>query len=415
MKNITPSIMLSGAFAMALLAAPAMAQNSNYAPGDLVLFFQQEGGTKTVYANLGNAATLYRGAAAGAADGVDRLNIVNINSELTTAFGSGWASNPTVYAGLAGVWSDAVGIVTLQNGDPTRTLYVSSPRNSVGTLGEADSTGWDLATAGSQAMTTGATGITVQNNVLEEQFTTAVGVSPNSSSQIDDMNPFFAPTLQDAAFQGALAGGVQQVGTAGTFGSFGAAGTVEYALDLFRIVARNNLAGQVPGVVRFGSYEGTVTVGTNGSVSFIAQGPPASPLQTWLQGFPALDTPEKRLPSADPDNDGLTNLMEFVLNGNPGISDNPSIVPTLNAAGTDFVFAFNRRDDSETGSTLIFQYGSDLTSWTGATIGAASATVGSATISVTENTTNPDAIMVTVPKTVAVGGKLFGRLMVTQP
>ena len=415
MRHIIPSNLLAAALALALATTSAMAAtNSNYAPGDLVLFFQQEGGTKTVYANLGNAATIYRGTAAGASDGVDKLNIVNINSELTTAFGSGWASDPTVYAGLAGVWSDAAGITTLQNGDPTRTLYVSSPRNSVGTLGAVNSTGWDLSTAGNNAISTAATGITVQNNVLEEQFLTAVAVSPNLTSQIDDMNPFFAPGLQDAAFQGGLAGGVQQVGTAGTFGIFGSAGTVEFALDLFRIVARNNLPGQVPGVVRIGSYEGTVVVASNGSVSFIAQGPTSTPLQTWALTFPALDTAAKRLPDADPDNDGLTNLMEFVLNGNPGTSD-PSVAPTLNATGTDFIFSFNRRDDSEAGSTLLFQYGTDLVGWSDVTVGASGSVVGAATVVVTENSTNPDVVSVTVPKSAAPGGKLFGRLKVSQP
>lgn len=153
---------------------------------------------------------------------------------------------------------------------------------------------------------------------------------------------------------------------------------------------------------------------STGQVSFIAQGA-ASAYDTWIGTFSSITLAADKLPSADPDNDGLSNLMEFVLNGNPGISDSPSVVPTLNANGSDFIFAFKRRDDSEAITPLLFQYGSILTGWTDVTVGAASAIVGSATIAVTENSTNPDSITVTVPKSVAVGGKLFGRLKVTQP
>jgi hypothetical protein len=81
----------------------------------------------------------------------------------------------------------------------------------------------------------------------------------------------------------------------------------------------------------------------------------------------------------------------------------------------NFVFSFNRRDDSETGNTLVFQYGTALTGWTDATVGSTGGTVGSATIAITENSTSPDAITVTVPKSVAPGGQLFGRLKVTNP
>jgi hypothetical protein len=322
MNTIRTSLLFKSAIALALASTSAMAQttNPNYAPGDLVLFFQQEGGSNTVYVDLGNAATLYRGAAAGATDGVNNLNIVNINAKLTSAFGAGWASDESVYAGLAGVWSDvsAGTFNTLQDGDPSRTLYVSSPRFDVGTIGEANSTGWDLSTAGNNALTTAATGITVQNNVLEEQYLTAVAVSPNAISQIDDMNPFFAQGLQDAAFQGALAGGVQQAGTAGSFGTFGAAGTVEFALDLFRVLARTNVAGQVGGTARVGSYEGTITVDATGQVAFIAQGAaPTSAYDTWMSSFTTITAPADKLPGADPDKDGATNLEEFGFGGNP--------------------------------------------------------------------------------------------------
>jgi hypothetical protein len=37
----------------------------------------------------------------------------------------------------------------------------------------------------------------------------------------------------------------------------------------------------------------------------------------WIQSFPSLVNPTDRLKTADPDGDGLSNLLEFALNGNP--------------------------------------------------------------------------------------------------
>ncbi len=260
------------AVAVCLAATAANAQNTNYSPGDLVLFFQKQGGGNTIYANLGNAAIKYRGGATGSADGANQVQFLNISAELTSAFGPGWASDPTVYAGLAGVWgTDVLDKVTLQNKDPNRTLYISKSRTSVGTVGSAGSTQWDLTLAGNTAMSSASSGIEAMNNVLEVSYTTPTAVVTTVTSQIDDQNPFIAPGIQGSAMSNALEGGVQQAGTSSSFGEFGAAGNVEFALDLYRVLAVNTAPGQVSGEVRIGSYEGTVTVDSSGLVSFIAQ------------------------------------------------------------------------------------------------------------------------------------------------
>lgn len=255
--------------ASSLLAAyPAGAANSFYAAGDLVLFFQQAGGSNTVYANLGNAATQFRGASAGADSTTTRINFLDLNSTLTSAFGGGWASDPTVYAGLAGVYSTNNTSSALVNGDPYRTLYVSAPRDGVGTVGDANSTAWVIS--GNTAMTAAASGIQSMNNVFENNYDTPATISLASISQIDDQNGFIAPGIQAAAFD-TFDGGIQQQGAASNFGSFGAADNVEFALDLYRILAKDTVPGQVAGELGTGSYEGTVTVGNNGMVSFIPE------------------------------------------------------------------------------------------------------------------------------------------------
>jgi hypothetical protein len=261
------------AASLILASLSAKGANTFYAAGDLVLFFQQAGGTNTVYANLGNAATLYRGSAAGAADGANSINMMDLSSTLASAFGAEWASDPTVYAGLAGVFSTSATTTVLTNGDPSRTLYVSASRESIGTVGEANSAGYTVNT--NTGMTNGASGITQQNNAFETNYDSMITISPTSISTIDDMNPISPEGLQGTAMN-IFGGGIQQQGQAGSFGSYGDAGSTEFALDLYRIVARNDLSGQVAGDVRTGSYEGTVTVGTNGMVSFVAVPEPSA-------------------------------------------------------------------------------------------------------------------------------------------
>lgn len=256
-------------FAAMMAAAtilPAGAANSFYAPGDLVLFFQEEGGTNTVYANLGNTAG-FRGTASGPTGSSTQLNIVNLSTTLTTAFGAGWATNPNIYAGLAGVWGTSPLSSTLQNGDPQRTLYVSDPRNSLANIYQQDSTGYIVS--GSTGMSNGASAMTNMNSIFENNYDSQIAISPLAESTIDNNNPFLAANVQGVAFN-LFGGGVQQVGTAGNLGSLASIGTVEFALDLHRILARTGISGQVEGPQYESTFEGVVVVGTDGAVSFVA-------------------------------------------------------------------------------------------------------------------------------------------------
>ena len=108
------------------------------------------------------------------------------------------------------------------------------------------------------------------NQVLENSYTTGVAISPNGTSLIDDRNPITGPGQQGTAF-GVFGGGVQQAGTAGNSAACPLTSRRDrVALDLYRVLGRNNVSGQVGGTVREGSYEGSVVLGTNGQVSFIS-------------------------------------------------------------------------------------------------------------------------------------------------
>jgi len=380
------------------LALPSVATAAwNFPNGNLLLGVQATGGsgaTKNVFFNIGSGTAFRDGQITGV--------VGNINADLSAAFGSNWYTRSDVHFGVIGNLNSGpnpptFGGLAAVNGDPSRTFYVSIA----------------ASTPGSGSLFTGVTSnaLGAAGNNFAGQETMVLSLSPtasgaavlDSSDSVGWANGWTTWNPPSGAAYGTFSGSIQN--------SFGQAGTTTY-VDVQRILSTNTGASPA-GTVASGTYEGSVGITSTGDI-VVTVGGTATPFETWALTFPALDTPAKRLPSADPDNDGSTNLMEFLLNGDPSVSD-PSILPHLNLNGSNFVFSFNRRDDAETGSTLIFQYGSNLSGWTDVVIDNDGGVVGSANVGVAENSTNPDAITVTLPTSVAVGGRLFGRILYTQP
>jgi hypothetical protein len=287
---------LKNKLAALLVASVSLAASSSnaatYAAGDLVLFFFQENGSQTVYVNLGQAYT-YRGAAAGPQDATTVTNILqsrnstqnvagvttavtNLGTTLSNAFGGTWASMTNLYAGLAAVRSSSGSTTAAAvNGDPSRTIYTSVANDLVSDPGNRSG-------LGNTDMTTIASGIISMNTkFLGANDILQAGVA---DSNIDDQNPFFASGILDTAF-GSLAGGVAQKGTATSLGSFGDVSNVQFALDLHRILATNGGAGTITAgldsegntiPLRTSTYEGTITINSNGVVGFSAVPEPSS-------------------------------------------------------------------------------------------------------------------------------------------
>jgi autotransporter-associated beta strand protein len=129
-----------------------------------------------------------------------------------------------------------------------------------------------------------------------------------------------------------------------------------------------------------------------------------SPYDDWADDFPGFTPITATL---DFDNDGIDNLLEFVLGGNPTLSE-PGIAPAVNASGSDLVVTFKRSDASELAPavTVKVQTSLDLVTWTDfATIGS---TAGSG-YTVAENSAAADTIVVTIPK--AAAAKKFARVV----
>jgi len=267
-------VLALAAGSLAITMAGANAQNTHYAAGDLVLYFQQEGNAKTVYVDLGNTATVFRGAATGP-DVANILNIIDISTQLNSAFGASWATATNLYMGVAGVWGTNSTNNVLMNGDPNRTIYVGQSRDAVGTVGTANSAGYTVE--GNTAKTDGSTAIVTMNAPFADAtgangFNAAAVVSLSSStSNIATANPFLSPGIQDTAFS-IFPGGVQQVGGTITSGSsYGPVSNVSFAVDLYRIQAKSGITGQVGTALDngVGSYEGTLTLDNTGKVSFV--------------------------------------------------------------------------------------------------------------------------------------------------
>lgn len=116
-------------------------------------------------------------------------------------------------------------------------------------------------------------------------------------------------------------------------------------------------------------------------------------------------TGNNALPTADPDSDGLSNLIEFVIGGDPEVSSQAE-VPTVvrDAATGNFVFTFRRTTASASVNPVV-QYSTSLVGgWTTAT-GAPGVTT-----SVTPGGSGVEIVVVTLPASLSADGKLFARL-----
>jgi autotransporter-associated beta strand protein len=123
--------------------------------------------------------------------------------------------------------------------------------------------------------------------------------------------------------------------------------------------------------------------------------------QSWVTGAPYNLLGSDALPGADPDGDGISNAIEFVIGGDPAAGDDNSKLPTGAVVGANFEFTFRRTDLSNYAPFPFAEYGSNLTGWTAV-----------AAVTVTDDFYGPgiDRVVASVPQSLAVGGKVFVRL-----
>jgi hypothetical protein len=262
-------VLTAGSLAISLTAAHA--QNSQHGLSDLVLTFQNTAGTgndQTVTVALGNVSTVFRDGGA--------FTSINIGSTLSSTYGATWYDTSTLWAGAVGYRGDSTTTSQLLNLDPHQTVYVSKSRSTVGTQGAANSSLAPIASGLGTALTSGINSV---KNQIEVNGTTKTFVQSTSASFIDDLNPFVSTGIQNTAYD-AIQDGVQGNFGAGNLGSnvLGGSGTIELALDLYRIQTRNDVSGQYGfgAPVNEGSYLGTLTINQAGDVNFNAVPEPST-------------------------------------------------------------------------------------------------------------------------------------------
>lgn len=134
-----------------------------------------------------------------------------------------------------------------------------------------------------------------------------------------------------------------------------------------------------------------------------------TPYESWTAGFGGLTNTFSNI---DFDGGGLETGLEWIVGGDPtNPGDDAGNAPTLNNSDPNsFKFVFKRRDAAAADSStkIVVEYGSDLSGWRNTTVHG-----------VIDGVTTDDSVdlgggfhqvTVSIPKTLAVGGKLFARL-----
>ena len=182
------------------------------------------------------------------------------------------------------------------------------------------------------------------------------------------------------------------------FTKSGSGGTLTEANGLFDIsglaVAANDT---ISFVVNANTNIGADETALRGTIALVKS---TGGFSAWADTWPGL---ANKTPSGDPDNDGIKNLVEYVIGGDPRVSST-GFLPKQAIVGTNLVLSYQRSDASEADTTQIGQWSTNLVDWNNI-----------APVKVNENDSAPDDMEIRIPMSSAAGGKLFGRLHVTMP
>jgi hypothetical protein len=211
------------------------------ANGDLFLGFYSTNSSTSYLVDLGTAASFRD------FNGSETLSIGNIAADLTSIYGSGWATDSSLFYGVFGAdyKTGVVNSTNFLNGDPSNTLYATS---TGGGYSSSSNSGQGTPASKIDQMRQTAAGLNVTN-------------SSNSSVAVIESNT----TAGAFGFYVTNAGGTNFSSFNGGMTNFGASNSIA----LYRMVS--STSGGTGGVL-----DGTFTVGSNGSVVFATAVPEPS-------------------------------------------------------------------------------------------------------------------------------------------
>lgn len=371
--------------------------------------FRQSGGTADI-------AARFEIGTEGGAQGTLQMEGGNLNITndiLVGAFDSG-TSGIILQTGGAivvnrvrvGIADGTSGEISLNGGSiTTNVMYVENP-TATGSLsfngGTVIATGGGNFIYGFPSVTLGAEGATINSNEQGIDITPPVigtgGLTKSGGGYVNLVAP--------SNYRGntVITQGVLRLNTAGRLNP---ASNVEIPstganleLNFTGMETVNRLI--VDGIsMPEGIYGSDAVAGSHIPVSYITgtgflKVEPAAGYDSWASN-PANGLAEnERDPDFDADGDGLTNLMEYALGGNPK-SGTSEASPKITVTNGDIQFTFNRSADSSNDTSAFIQWSTDLNQW-----------LPENQIEVT--TSGP--ISVPIPAGQSSNGKLFARLKV---
>ncbi len=270
MKSLLKSTLLLG---MGTVMAASSAMGAfTFTNGDMILGFQAssgQGSSINVFFNLGSGVA--------ARDNPSIGSLGNISTALSNAYGVNWYSRTDLYFGVLGNLNfgpnTGFGSQAAVNGDPSRTFYVSTPGATPGS-----GTLYSAGAFGGSAL--GSAGNALSG--MEGVFGTSSNYTTSAANEAVIDNSTALPSVSGNSWSGL----VTTTGTAlntftGVQQSFGQGGSATYA-DIQRVLSTNSGANPT-GVVGGGTYETTLAIGSDGSISLVPE--PSSGLLTAAAGL----------------------------------------------------------------------------------------------------------------------------------
>ncbi len=403
-----------------LSAVHAAPDTRVFRSGDLLLYFRNPAGNvnndRVVVFGLGSTWDVFRRAATptdptfGTVISLGNINTFLSSSTATGGYGSDWTSlSSTIWVGAVGQNGPLGTGAGTENGDYSRTVYVSKARLGPGNYGQPNSD--SLTQMGGSASGQNAVAAQVGGSGGPFIDSTTPQSNPDEfTSAIINGNPIDSGSLGNG--YSLYQGGVMTQISSTTY-SYGPISNVVAALDVYRQTPVLNAEGwqnlnNIEGVVaRQGYYLGTVTLSTDGSVNFVARSattPVTNDYTTWVSYWTNLVPAATPLTNkmGDYDNDGFQNVNEYAFGTDP-TKGNASLTAAT-VVSNNLVVSFQQR----TGPTnLVPSYAARSVT------NLAGSLTNSATIPFAANTnTGYQAASVTNPVS---GGGIFYRIQAALP
>ena len=118
----------------------------------------------------------------------------------------------------------------------------------------------------------------------------------------------------------------------------------------------------------------------------------------------------------DPNHDGVSNGLAWILLGGTPLGDSRSALPVATQSAGKVILEFTCLKPGELGTaTLAVQYGNTLGSWQTATIPGTTGTINGVIFTITPSDATHNHVTAAIPQSAAAGGRLFSRLVAILP